>query len=64
MSSTPSNFQLPAFMVYPKRKSASNPQADMYMQFNYQFNKLDKSLGIKIDYEHQYLQVFFVTPLY
>jgi hypothetical protein len=52
MSSTRSTTEAPAFMVYPKRKSASNPQADMYMQFNYCLSKVDKSLGIKINYEH------------
>jgi site-specific recombinase XerD len=61
MSVAQSNFQLPAFMVYPKRKSASNPQADMYMQFNYCLSKVDKSLGIKINYEHWDTQTHSVT---
>lgn len=43
----------PEFMVYPKRKSVSQTQANMYMQFTYQLNKVDKSLGIKIEY-HQW----------
>src|SRR5689334_10716165 len=61
MSSTRSTTEAPAFMVYPKRKSASNPQADMYMQFNYQFGKVDKSLGIKINYEQWDAQTHTVT---
>jgi site-specific recombinase XerD len=41
----------PEFMVYPKRKSVSQTQANMYMQFTYQLNKVDKSLGIKIEHD-------------
>jgi site-specific recombinase XerD len=43
---------MPTFLVYPKRKSSSSLQADIYIQFSYQFNKIDKSLGIKIDFTH------------
>ncbi|MBL0200323.1 MAG: hypothetical protein IPP81_09130 [Chitinophagaceae bacterium] len=39
----------PTFLVYPKRKSAGNPSAVLYMQFNYQLNKINKCLGIEID---------------
>ena len=40
----------PSFMVYPKRKSSDDPQADMYLQFFYQLNKINKSLGIRIEF--------------
>ena len=45
------NTGLPTFQVYPKRKSADNPTAELYMQFSYQLNKINKCLGIKIEYK-------------
>lgn len=43
------NSTAPTFMVYPKRKSSAAPTADMYLQFVYQLNRIDKSLGIRIN---------------
>ncbi len=43
------NTGLPTFLVYPKRQSAGNPMAVLYMQFTYQLNRINKCLGIEID---------------
>ena len=40
----------PTFLVYPKRKSSKDSVANMYMQFCYQLGKIDKSLGLRIDF--------------
>jgi len=45
------NTDTPVFLVYPKRKSAGEPMADMYIQFIYQLNKINRSLGIKISFD-------------
>ena len=49
MSYNQNNTNLPTFLVYPKRKSSGNPTADLYIQFSYQLNKINKCLGIKIE---------------
>ena len=46
-----SNSAAPQFMVYPKRKSSGDEQAEMYLQFYYQLNKVSKSLGITINFK-------------
>ena len=48
MSQKTNNNTAPTFMVYPKRKSSRDQSADMYLQFIYQLNRIDKSLGIRI----------------
>ncbi len=46
-----SNSAAPQFMVYPKRKSSGDEQADMYLQFYFQLNKVSKSLGLRINFK-------------
>ncbi len=50
MSNTQTKSSTPSFLVFPKRKSATSPQADMYMLISYQLNKVGKSLGVRIDF--------------
>jgi site-specific recombinase XerD len=40
----------PEFLIYPKRKSSASEEADMYLQLSYQVNKINKSLGIRINF--------------
>lgn len=42
---------LPTFLVYPKRKSTKDSAADLYIQFCYEKGRIDKSLGLRIDYK-------------
>ncbi|MBK9485669.1 MAG: site-specific integrase [Chitinophagaceae bacterium] len=51
MAYNQNNTSLPTFLVYPKRKSSDNPTADLYIQFSYQLNKINKCLGIKIEFK-------------
>jgi len=41
----------PKFSIYPKRKSLTVSESTLYMRFTYQFAKIDKSLGIKVQFE-------------
>lgn len=41
----------PQFMIYPKRKSALDQQAMMYMRVSYDIHSVEKSLGVKISYD-------------
>ncbi len=50
MSYKQSNNETLTFTVYPKRKSSCDQQADMYMQFVYQLNTANKSLGFRINF--------------
>ena len=45
------NSEAPTFLVYPKRKSAQNMEAEMYLQFSYELNKINKSLGMRISFD-------------
>jgi len=51
MAYNQNNTGTPTFMVYPKRKSSGNPESDLYMQFTYQLNKINKSLGMRINFK-------------
>ncbi|MBK6380114.1 MAG: hypothetical protein IPF72_10485 [Chitinophagaceae bacterium] len=51
MAYNQNNTNLPTFLVYPKRKSSGNPTAVLYIQFSYQLNKINKCLGIKIEFK-------------
>lgn len=42
----------PQFMIYPKRKSALDQQAMMYMRVTYDIHSVEKSLGVKISYDN------------
>ena len=52
MSYQASSQAVPKFMVYPKRKSSRYPDANMYMRISYDVNAVEKSLGVRIDYEN------------
>jgi site-specific recombinase XerD len=41
----------PKFSLYPKRKSLTVSESTLYMRISYQFAQIDKSLGIKIQFE-------------
>jgi site-specific recombinase XerD len=41
----------PKFSLYPKRKSLTVSESTLYMRISYQFTQIDKSLGIKIQFE-------------
>ena len=43
---------LPKFMLYPKRRSSKDPNANMYMRISYDVNAVEKSLGVRINYEN------------
>lgn len=42
----------PTFFVYPKRKSSATNDAVIYMRISFQFVNIEKSLGIKIPFDH------------
>lgn len=42
----------PQFMIYPKRRSSQSSEANMYMRVFYDVNFIEKSLGIKISFDH------------
>ena len=44
------NITTPVFLVYPKRKSAGHPEAEMYLQCSYEMAKIHKRLGVKINF--------------
>lgn len=41
----------PQFMIYPKRRSSQSQEANMYMRVFYDVNFIEKSLGIKINFD-------------
>lgn len=45
------NSNKPTFFVYPKRKSSGLTEATLYMRVAFQFNEIEKSLGIKIPFD-------------
>jgi site-specific recombinase XerD len=50
MAYSKANYSLPHFMIYPKRKSAKDMSADIYMRIGFQIYKHEKSLGVKINF--------------
>ncbi len=50
-NSSPVATEKPKFLLYPKRKSLTISESTMYMRISYQFSQIDKSLGIKIEFD-------------